>query len=80
MDPAQIYVVVSGVCLVIGVIALYIVRRRRELSLMTPLTGLGLGFFLVGVLFGQNQFSGYFFIAMGIILAAADLIRKKKPE
>jgi hypothetical protein len=80
MNASKIYLVVTGVCLVIGVIVLYVVRSRRKLNIMTPLTGLGLGFFLVGVLFGQNQVSGYTFISLGVILAVVDLIRKTKPD
>jgi hypothetical protein len=66
MNASQIYLVVTGICLVIGVIVLYVVRR--------------LCFFLVGVLFGQNQVSGYTFISLGVILAVVDLIRKTKPD
>ena len=62
-------------------VAILLIRRNRSgKGKLTPLAGLAFAFIVAGIVYGENRNVGYPLIGVGIILAAADMMRKTGSE
>ena len=84
MESSRIFIAIS-IVLLLGIL-LYTdyMLRESDRKKLTPLAGLGFGFVLAGILFGENRLTGYLLIGTGITLAVIDILIKfrkgnKKP-
>ena len=78
MNVLQAYIALSiVVLLVIAVLPVLVGRKRRE-SRLTPLSGLAFAFVAAGTLFGGNRFVGYGLMAVGVLLAVADIFNSSR--
>lgn len=78
MDGNAIYIVLSVVAL-LGVVAVFFIRRRGgEAGKLTPLASVAFAFVIAGIVFGDNRAVGYSLFGVGIVLAVADVIVKRR--
>jgi len=78
MNTSQVYIAVSIVVFIF--FALFFIRENRKERRLTPLAGLSFGFFLAGILFGDERFIGYGLLGVGMVLVVIDMIRKSKSK
>jgi hypothetical protein len=74
------YIIISIVGLVIVVFLAFFTRRRQRANRLSTLTGLAFAFIIAGIMFGENRFLGYSLLAVGVVLAVADIFVKSKPR
>ena len=78
MIMSQLYLAVSIVILaIIGVLEIAVNKNKTDRRL-TPLFGLAAACILAGILFGEERFLGYGLLAVGVVLAVVDMIRKMR--
>ena len=78
MDTSLPYIViVIGALLILGMLA-YASARSGRPEKLTPLAGLAFAFILAGILFGEQRLFGYGLIAVGVVLALIDIVKKTK--
>ena len=77
MTSGQIYIVILVLVLAIIAILVFVVNKNKQEQKFTPLAGLGFGFILAGLFFGDKRLIGYSLIGIGVILAIVDMIKKK---
>ncbi len=78
MNISQGYIALSILVLLVIAVLLGLVGRKRGKSGLTPLTGLGVAFVVVGTLFGSDRLLGYGFMAVGVLCAVADMLRSSR--
>jgi hypothetical protein len=77
MTPQQTYIAAAIVLFgAVLVIVDLLVGRGRKGKALTGLSGLALAFVLAGMASGGNRLIGYGLLGIGVLLAAADLVRK----
>lgn len=74
----QIYIIISLVALAAIFLLLFLTNRRKTAKKMTPLAGLAFAFVIAGIVFGEEREVGYALMAIGVLLAFIDMIRKSK--
>jgi hypothetical protein len=80
MSPAQIYILIGIVALLIAALLVFGFNRGARISRITPLTGLAFGCILAGILFGENRAFGYGLLGLGVLLSILDVFNKaRKP-
>jgi hypothetical protein len=77
MTPSQIFIFIAILVLAGIMIARIVIWGKRQRPL-TPLTGLAFAFIVGGIVFGENRLTGYGLMAVGVLLAVIDIIRKSK--
>lgn len=73
----QIYIIIAIATLAV----IFVTINFNRKSFFKPLSRLAAAsFFLVlaGIIFSENRVASYILIALGVILAAADMFRKRK--
>ena len=78
MNTSQIYIAVSIVVLAAIALLLIFLGKSRKENRFTPIAGLAFGFILAGIIFGDNRAIGYSLLAIGVILAVIDIVKKLK--
>jgi hypothetical protein len=78
MIVSQGYIALSIVVLLVIAVLLVLVGRKRRESRLTPLSGLAFAFVVAGTLFGGNRFIGYGLMAVGVLLAIADMFSRSR--
>lgn len=74
-----VYLVLAALVLLAVVAAgVLTYRRGRGAQRLTPLGGLALAFVVAGIVFGENRLIGYGLMAVGIVLAVLDIVRKRQ--
>ena len=73
---AYIFIVV-GALLILGMLA-YATGRSGRPEKLTPLAGLAFAFVLAGIMFGEARLFGYGLIAIGVVLALIDIVKKTR--
>lgn len=78
MNMSLAYIGIAiGALIILGMLA-YATAKSGRPGRITPLASLAFAFVLAGVLFGQEQLLGYGLIAVGVILALIDIVRKSR--
>lgn len=77
MDLSQPYVWIAIIALIIVALLVFIIKRGR-VNKMTPLASLAFVFIILGVIFGENKWTGYSLIGVGVILSIIDVILKRR--
>ncbi len=78
MNVSQAYLALSIVVLLVIAVLLVLVGRKRHESTLTPLSGLAFAFVVAGTLFGSDGLLGYGFMAVGVLLAVADMFSSSR--
>ena len=80
MNTSQIYIAISiAVLAVIALLVVFLGKSKKE-NRLTPLAGLAFGFILAGIIFGDNRLIGYSLLAIGVIIAVIDIVKKLKSK
>lgn len=74
----QIYIIISVAALVAIFLVMFLTNRRKMVKKLTPLAGLAFAFVIAGIVFGDSREVGYALMAIGVLLAFIDMIRKSK--
>jgi len=80
MEASQVYVLISIIVLLIIFILLFFTARHnknKKQKNLTPLAGIAFAFVLVSLFF-ESRLIGYSLIAIGVLLAIIDIIKKRK--
>lgn len=80
MEPSQIYILIAIIALLIIAIVVFFVRKNKKQKPLTPLAGLAFGFIIAGIVFGDSRLVGYSLIAIGVLLAIIDAVKKMKKK
>jgi hypothetical protein len=72
------YVIISIVVLLVVILLVFFIRGRQRTNRLSTLAGLAFAFIIAGIIFGENRFLGYGLMAVGVILAVADIFVKSK--
>lgn len=81
MEASQIYILISIITLlVIGILFIFIAKKKKKRNAMTPLTGLAFGFIIAGIVFGDDRRIGYSLMGIGVLLAIVDMFRKLRKK
>jgi len=80
MNFHTIFVAIALLAGAIAVALVYISGRSLKDKRLTPLASLAFGFILAGLFFGNNLYVGYTFIAIGLVLAIADIYMKSRKK
>lgn len=78
MNVSQGYIALSIVVLLVIAVLLVLAGRKRRESRLTPLSGLALALVVAGTLFGSDRLLGYGFMAVGVLLAVADMFNSSR--
>ncbi len=78
MNLSQGYIALSIAAMLVIAVLLVIGSRRRRESRLTPLSGLAFAFVVASTLFGSDRLLGYGFMAIGVLLAVADMFNTSK--
>ena len=78
MNTSQAYIAVAIVAL-LAIVVLFLLRGKALPSeRLTPLTGVAFAFVLASLLFGEDRVLGYSLMAVGVILAVIDIVRRSR--
>ena len=78
MNISQIYIAVSIVVLaVIAFFVLFLAKSKKGRNTLTPLAGLAFSF-ISAVGFDHDRLIGYSLLAVGVVLAVIDMVKKIK--
>ena len=78
MDGNAVYIVLSVLAL-LGVAAVFFVRRRGGAAgNLTPLAAIAFAFVIAGIVFGDNRAVGYSLLGIGVVIAVADIVVKRR--
>ena len=78
MNTSIVYVgIVIGALLVLAMLA-YATARSGRPGRITPVAALAFVCVLAGIVLGQERLVGYGLIALGVILALLDIVRKTR--
>ncbi|MCP4258613.1 MAG: hypothetical protein GY774_14100 [Planctomycetes bacterium] len=80
MNASQIYIAISIVVLAIIALLVVFMGKSRKENRLTPLAGLAFGFILAGIIFADNRLIGYSLLAIGVIIAVIDILKKAKSK
>ncbi len=72
------YILAALIVLAVIAVVVVSVRRGEWRSHLTPLASLAFAFILAGILFSGSRFIGYGLMAVGVLLAVADILNRKK--
>jgi LPXTG-motif cell wall-anchored protein len=78
MNPSQIYVLIGLVVLAIIAVLIFVSKKQKPSGKLSQLAALSFGFIIAGIIFGENRLVGYGLMAIGVILAVIDSIRKAR--
>ena len=79
MNISQIYIAVSIVVLaVIAFFVLFLAKSKKGRNTLTPLAGLAFSFISAGIIFNHDRLIGYSLLAVGVVLAVIDMVKKIK--
>jgi len=78
MNPSVVFIIVAVVVLAVVAVLTLFVNRGRPANRLTPLAGIAFGCVLAGILFGVDRVIGYSLLAVGVILAVIDLVRRSR--
>ncbi len=78
MNVSQGYIASSIVVLLVIAVLLVSVGRKRRERRLTPLSGLALAFVVAGTLFGSDRLLGYGLMALGVLLAVANMFNSSR--
>jgi len=78
METSAAFVAVSLAVLAIVAVLVFRTGRRRSENRMTPLAGLAWSFILAAMLFGDDRLIGYGLMAIGVVLAFADIFNRSR--
>jgi hypothetical protein len=78
MNTTQIYILISIVALAAVGIFMFVAFRNKKVQRLTPLAGLGFGFIVAGMFFGEERLIGYSLLGIGVVLAIIDIIKRPK--
>ena len=76
MDSTLPFILISIIVLLIVAVLVFSVRKNRSENHLTPMAGLAFSFILAGILFGESRFLGYSLMAIGVLIAVADIFVK----
>ena len=76
MNASQFYMLLSIIILAIVALIVFAVRKGKNENRLTPLAGLAFGFVIAGVLFGENRLIGYGLMAIGVMIAVFDIVKR----
>lgn len=76
MNSSQIYLGIAIAVFVILTILFFLTSRKEEKAVFTPLSGLSMGFILIGILFGDDRIIGYGLLGIGVVFAVVDMVQK----
>lgn len=77
MNISQMSIAVAIVVLMMIALLVFVARRNRKETRLTPLASLAFGFILAGILFGDDRLIGYSLMGVGVLLAILDILRKR---
>jgi len=77
---SQVYVLVSVAVLAVVCALVFFTGKGERKNRLTPLASFAFAFVLAGIIFGDDRFVGYGLIAIGTILAVADMIRRTRDK
>ena len=78
MNTSLPYILITiGSLLILGMLA-YASAKSGRPEKLTPLTGLAFAFVLAGILFGEERLFGYGLMAVGVLLALIDIVKKSR--
>ncbi len=78
MDFSRMYILLAIIVVLAITASIVIVRRRKFAAPLMPLAGIAFAFGLAGVLFIENRLIGYGLMAVGLVLAVIDIIKREK--
>ncbi len=76
MTIPEIYLASALIVLAMIVLLIFWVRRREYR--VTPLISLAFALVVAGILFGHDRLVGYSLMAVGVVLALIEWLRRKK--
>jgi hypothetical protein len=76
VSTSQTYVAVALVVLLVVALLVFAVGRSKPRKPLTPLAGLALACVLAGIVLGAERLIGYGLLAIGVVLAVWDMLRK----
>lgn len=76
MEASQIYLAASIVVLAVVAMVVCVFNRRTRVPQLSPIAGLALASVLAGMFVSEERLLGYSLLAVGIVLAVIDVIRK----
>lgn len=81
MEASQIYILIAIIALlIIGILFIFIVKKKKKRNALTPLTGLAFAFIIAGIVFGDDRKVGYSLMGIGVLLAVIDMFIKLKKK
>ncbi len=78
MNFSDTYILLAIIVVLAITASIVIVRRRKFVAPLRPLAGIAFAFGLAGVLFIENRLIGYGLMAVGLLLAVIDIIKREK--
>ncbi len=78
MNFSDTYILLAIIVVLAITASIVIVRRRKFVAPLRPLAGIAFAFGLAGVLFIENRLIGYGLMAVGLVLAVIDIIKREK--
>lgn len=78
MNISQAYIAASIIALLVALALVVLLRRHEPVMPLRPLAGLAFALGLAGMLFIENRLVGYGLLAVGLVLAVIDIIKREK--
>jgi uncharacterized membrane protein len=78
VDDSQTVIFITLACLAVICAVVLATRKGKKQKRLTPLAGVALAFVVAGIVFGQDRLLGYGLMAVGVLLAVADMLKKPK--
>jgi hypothetical protein len=79
-DTSLPFIALSVIILMSIGILLIIARKKRTEQKLSPYAMLGMAFIILGIVFGSDRLTGYFFLGAGVIVAVFDLVKNRKKK
>jgi len=74
MNGSQSFIIITIMAILIVAMLVFIKAKRRRQNQIRLLVGLAFSCIVAGILFGENRYSGYGMMAMGVIVALIDIL------
>lgn len=78
MTDTTTYIIIAVLALIALLGAIFLLGNRRMSQRLTPLASIAMVLVISGVAFGDNRAVGYGLMGVGILVAVADIVIKRR--
>ena len=78
MTTSTAFIAITIVVLALAATLAFLTGRQKAQNRLTPLAGLAFSCIIAGIIFGEDRYVGYGLMAVGVILAIADMFHRSQ--